>query len=92
MSTLLRITPTATNGWALIVVEWTHAESLQRHIRTLRLETTPIQEMEVLGVRVDRDEKGKPIFVGETMNRSFSVQTSPKALLPIVKEWLKSFD
>lgn len=92
MSTLLRITPTASNGWALVVVEWTHAESLQRHIRSLRLETTPIHEIDTPAVRVDRNENGEPVMVKEVMDRSFSVQATPKALMPVVREWLKSLD
>ena len=89
MSTLVRITP-ANAGWTLVVVEWTHAESLHKYFRSLHLKMSPIRD--VPGARVDMDDKGVPHLVKEATDQAFDIQTSPKSLTPVLRDWLKSLD
>ncbi|CAN0138026.1 unnamed protein product [Phaeothamnion confervicola] len=90
MSTLVRISPAAKEGWSFVLVESAYADQLYRHFRSLHLGASPVQDAVFRTVRVDRDGDGVPHVVTETMDRAFEVQATPKALTPIIGHWIKT--
>lgn len=90
MRTLVRITPASRDGWSSVFVEPALAEPLHRHVRSLQLSATPVQDAAFRTLRVDRDKDGIPHVITETMDRAFDVQAIPNALATTVGRWLKT--
>ena len=90
MHTLVRIAPAARHGGSSVLVEAAFAEPLHRHVRSLQLSATPIQDAPFRTLRVDRDGNGIPHVITETMDRAFDVQAIPNALATTVGHWLKT--
>jgi len=75
------------------MVEWTHAESLFKYIRsTGGLYYTVPKSTDGTEVCVEMNPEGKKQVVVGPKFQTFQVQTPPKALVPILKNWIRDLD
>jgi hypothetical protein len=87
MSTLVRISASATKGWANVLIDSAYAESFYRKIRSLQLGTTPLQEVDFRAMKVVEGADGKKRVVTETVDRVFEVQATLQSLESPLSRW-----
>lgn len=92
MNTIVRITPAVTKGWSVVRVNWTHADSLYKHFRTIgAIGYTVLKDSGEAEVCVEADSSSKMrVVVTENGFQSFEVQAYPKSLAPILTQWVNS--
>ena len=87
MSALVRISESAKRGWSNVLVDSVYAEDFRRKLRSLLLETTPIQDSSFSTLEIVSSADGRKQVRTESFDKTFDVQATLRGLDPVVRQW-----